>query len=224
MRGKPRGALYIGAVVGASLVAAAGFVISQTYVSAEAIRASVTRGEESIARAWRLPVASRLNRAMLWQSNGSMCGPASAANVFRSLGDRTTSEASVLAGTGRCRMGFCFLGLTLDELAHVMRRNTTVTVTVLRDLSPEAFHEHMRRSNDPSRRYIVNFSRKHIFGAGAGHHSPVGGYLEADDLVFVLDVNRRFEPWLVERSRLYDAVTTLDGNATRGLLLVESKD
>jgi hypothetical protein len=43
----------------------------------------------------------------------------------------------------------------------------------------------MRRSNDPGRRYIVNFSREQIFGAGVGHHSPIGGYLEDGDLVFV---------------------------------------
>jgi len=34
-----------------------------------------------------------------------------------------------------------------------------------------------------------NFNRAQIFGAGVGHHSPIGGYLEAEDLVFVLDVN-----------------------------------
>ena len=79
----------------------------------------------------------------------------------------------------------------------------------------------MRKSNDPSRRYVVNFSRKPIFGAGGGHHSPIGGYLEAEDLVFVLDVNRKFEPWLVERSRLFTAIDTSDGDAKRGLLLIE---
>ena len=83
------------------------------------------------------------------------------------------------------------------------------------------FREHLRRSNDPGRRYIVNFSRKHIFGAGAGHHSPIGGYLEPEDLVFILDVNPDYQPWLVERSRLFAVVDTLDGDKKRGLLLIE---
>jgi hypothetical protein len=39
--------------------------------------------------------------------------------------------------------------------------------------------------------------------------------------VFVLDVNRDYQPWLVERSRLFDAVNTLDGDKKRGLLLIE---
>ena len=92
---------------------------------------------------------------------------------------------------------------------------------MLRDLSEEQFREHLRRSNDPGRRYMVNFSREQVFGAGAGHHSPIGGYLEQEDLVFVLDVNQRFQPWLVERSRLFSAVDTFDGEKKRGLLLIE---
>jgi hypothetical protein len=94
-------------------------------------------------------------------------------------------------------------------------------VTVLRDLTPESFRDHMRLSNDPNRRYVVNFTRRPIFGAGGGHHSPIGGYLEAEDLVFVLDVNEDFKPWLIESSRLYAAVNTLDGGKKRGLLLIE---
>ena len=77
------------------------------------------------------------------------------------------------------------------------------------------------RSNDLGRRYIVNFNREKIFGAGVGHHSPIGGYLEPEDLVFVLDVNPAYQPWLVERRRLFDAVNTLDGDKKRGLLLIE---
>jgi hypothetical protein len=67
----------------------------------------------------------------------------------------------------------------------------------------------------------VNFSRKAIFGAGVGHHSPIGGYLEDEDLVFVLDVNRNFQPWLIERTRLLAAMNTIDGEKTRGILLIE---
>jgi hypothetical protein len=79
----------------------------------------------------------------------------------------------------------------------------------------------MRQANDPNRRYIINFSREQIFGAGVGHHSPIGGYLESEDLVFVLDVNRHYQPWLIERTRLFSAMNTFDGKSKRGLLLIE---
>ena len=108
------------------------------------------------------------------------------------VGETAATEADVLAGTGRCWTGICFMGLTLDELAEITRMHTKRTVTVLRDLAPETFHELLRHANDPGRRYVINFSRDPIFGAGGGHHSPIGGYLEDEDLVFVLDVNREF--------------------------------
>ena len=113
------------------------------------------------------------------------------------------------------------MGLTLDELAGLAKMKTQRKVTVLRNLTAEEFREHMKRANDPARRYIVNFTREKIFGAGAGHHSPVGGYLEAQDMVFVLDVNENYKPWLVERERLFSAMDTFDGDNKRGLLLIE---
>jgi hypothetical protein len=211
----------ISAVVVAGFLGAGMLLVGQSNVSPQAIASSVTRTPELMERAWRLPVAASFNRQVDWQSNGSRCGPASVANAYRSLGEATSTEGKVLAGTGRCWTGFCIPGLTLDELADVARANTSRKIIVLRDLSEDQFREHLRRSNDPVRRYIVNFSRKRIFGAGVGHHSPIGGYLEAEDLVFILDVNQNYQPWLVERKRLFDAVNTLDGDRKRGLLLIE---
>jgi hypothetical protein len=39
-----------------------------------------------MSRAWQMPVASTFNSHIAWQSNGSLCGPASIANIFRSIG------------------------------------------------------------------------------------------------------------------------------------------
>ena len=127
----------------------------------------------------------------------------------------------MLAGTGLCPTGTCVMGLTLDQLATVARKHTSRKVTVLRGLSAAAFREQMRLSNDPKRRYVINFTRKPIFGGGGGHHSPIGGYLEKEDLVFVLDVNRDYGPWLIERDRLFAAQDTLDGDKKRGMLRIE---
>lgn len=208
-------------VVAAVLLGVGALVIGGSHVPTQVIASSVTRTPELIDRAWRLPVAATFQRKVSWQSNGSRCGPAAIANAYRSLGEGASTEGKVLAGTGRCWTGICILGLTLDELAEVARANTRRKVTVLRDLNEDQFREHMRRSNDPGRRYIVNFSREQIFGAGVGHHSPIGGYLEDGDLVFVLDVNSDYQPWLVERKRLFAAVDTLDGHKKRGLILIE---
>lgn len=196
-------------------------VLRPPKVPPEAIRSAVTRDPGLLERAWALPVAASYRRELTWQTNISVCGPASLANAFRSLGEPATSEPAVLESTGRCWTGFCFMGLTLDQLAEVARQHTKRKVSVLRDLTAEQFQEHLRHSNDPDRRYVINFTRRAIFGAGGGHHSPIGGYLEIEDLVFVLDVNRDFQPWLVERSRLFSAMDTLDSDKKRGLLLIE---
>lgn len=208
-------------LVAAGVLGAGALVVGQSKVSPQAIASSVTRTPELVERAWGLPVAATFNRQLTWQSNGSRCGPAAVANAYRSLGEAATTEGEVLVGTRWCWTGMCILGLTLDELADVARANTSRKITLLRNLSEEQFREHLRRSNEPGRRYIVNFSRERIFGAGVGHHSPIGGYLEAEDLVFILDVNRDFQPWLVERARLFAAVDTFDGDEKRGLLLIE---
>jgi hypothetical protein len=196
-------------------------VLQQGKVTPESIANSVSRDPELMERAWRLPAASTYKRELNWQSNPSTCGPASAANVLASLDGIVRNESAVLNGTGLCWTGYCILGLSLDELADVVRQITKRTVTVLRDLSEDEFRNHMRMANSAGRRYIINFSRAPIFGAGVGHHSPVGGYLENEDLVLVLDVNPDFKPWLVERTRLYDAMNTFADDQKRGLLLIE---
>jgi len=202
-------------------IAFAVVLLSIPRVSPEAIRTSVTRTPDLVEQAWRLPVAATFERRLTYQSNPSFCGPASLANIFRTLGEPATSESAVLEGTGKCWIGVCSVGLTLDEVAEVARTHTKRVVTVLRDLTLEEFRGHLRNVNDPARRYLINFDRKPIFAAGAGHHSPIGGYLEAQDLVFVLDVNEDFGPWLIETPRLHAAMNTMDGDKKRGLLLIE---
>jgi hypothetical protein len=175
-----------------------------------------------LARAWALPAAQRMRPAFRSQQNRSSCGPASVANVFRSLG-HDVDEGQVMEDTGMCWTGVCFGGLTLDELATVAATNQAQRATLLRDLSYPQFTEHLRRSNHPDRRYIVNFHREPLFRQGAGHHSPIGGYLEAENLVFVLDTNDSYRPFLVDARRLFEAVNTVDSSSgkTRGLLALQ---
>jgi hypothetical protein len=176
-----------------------------------------------LERAWSLPVARTFLHELDFQSNGSVCGPASVANVFRSLGEGPVTPRAVLEGSGKCPLDFCFNGLTLDELADLARSKSGRSVTVLSGLSLDEFRMHMRHTNDVNRRYLVNFQRGLLFGQGYGHHSPVAGYLEDRDLVFVLDVNAKFGPWLVPTDRLYNAVNAPDPTTgkPRGLLLIQ---
>jgi hypothetical protein len=173
-----------------------------------------------LAQAWALPVARSYKASLAYQRNGSTCGPTSLSDVERSWG-LVSDERSILEGTGKCWSGMCWGGLSLDELAAIARRNTKHRVTVLRALSYEDFRELLPHFNDPARRYIANFQRGMLMGKGTGHFSPIGGYLAANDLVFVLDVNQKWKPWLVDPKRLFAAIDTTSSDGKRGLLLLE---
>jgi hypothetical protein len=175
-----------------------------------------------LGQAWTLPVAALYRGNIEFQRNASVCGPASVVNVLRSL-NQPGEQATVLEGSGISTvMGYLPGGVTLDQLAKIAHQKVSRKVTVLRDLTLVDFRHHLTLSNDPSRRYIVNFSRAPLFGKGDGHHSPIAGYLPESDLVLVLDVNERYGPWLVKSERLYEAMNTLDRSTRqkRGLLLI----
>jgi hypothetical protein len=173
-------------------------------------------------KAWALPVAASYKPHIEFQRNGSFCGPTSLANVQHSLG-QAGDQSTVLDGTGfHTWLGYLPKGLTLDELADIARQKLGKRVTVMRGLDLAGFRQQLKLANDPSRRYVINFSRQPLFGAGGGHHSPIAGYLADEDLVLVLDVNSDFGPWLVKPERLWAAMNTVDDSShkPRGLLLI----
>lgn len=173
-----------------------------------------------LERAWALPVAKTFPRPLLSQTNPSACGPTSGANVLRSQGLTATSDDVAAHGQG-CVAGICFGGLTLAQLAQALREAAPqLKVTELHPATLSEFREELRQANDPARRLLINFTRRPLFGTGGGHHSPIGGYLADEDLVFVLDVNERYGPWLVSSQRLFEAMDTVDPSSgqKRGLL------
>ncbi len=183
--------------------------------------ASAYQDPALIDRAWALPVAKLFPKPLVSQTNPSSCGPASVSNMLTSAG-LTRSADEVAANGSGCIAGICFGGLTLTQLADATRASAAGwTVTELRPANVEAFREELKKvANDPQYRLLINFHRKPLFGTGGGHHSPIGGYLEAEDLVFVLDVNERYGPWLVSTPRLFEAMDTTDSSSgmKRGLL------
>lgn len=185
-------------------------------------RAASYQSPALLEKAWALPVAATFRAGFDVQRNASFCGPASVVNVQRSLGARS-DQSIVLEGTGVSTLFGFVPGLTLDELASVTRHRTGRTVTILRELDLPTLRTELAKANDPAVRFLANFHRGPLFGRGGGHHSPIAGYLPEEDLVFVLDVNASYRPWLVSPERLLEAMNTVDSatGLKRGLLRIE---
>jgi len=169
-----------------------------------------------LEKAWALPVA-KLYSPLLSQSFLSICGPTSVANVLRSIGVR--------AGRNPLR-GFGVRPMSLDQVANESAEVVPPgwRVLAVRPRTVAELRSELVASNDTRRRLVTNFARASLFGGGSGHHSPIGGYLEQEDLAFVLDVNPGYGPWLVSPERLFEAMNTVADWATgktRGLARFE---
>src|SRR5262249_28333248 len=185
----------------------------------ESINSSPTyQRPDLLQKAWALPVA-KLYSPLLFQGFMSVCGPTSVTNVLRSM--RVPPRKNPLRG----------LGLRPMRLAQLARESAEAVpagwhVSVVRPQTVDELRHELRASNDQRRRYVINFARWSLFGKGGGHHSPLGGFLEHEDLAFVLDVNPGFGPWLVSPQRLYDAINTRTDSSTgktRGLVRFEHR-
>lgn len=215
-----RSSPWMGLLLGLVLIACGPEAIPVDSIAA----ASSYQDPVLLAQAWQQPVAATYRDHFENQINGAFCGPATVINLFRSLGidDHTQNTLLDHANVGYWKVRI--LGLTLDEMAQLIRANADLDVTVLRDLTLEEFRTHLHRVKDPAYRYLINFNRQPLFGVAIGHHSPIGGYLPEADLVFVLDVLDQYQPFLAPADRLYEAMNTVDPETgkKRGLLLVEA--
>jgi hypothetical protein len=217
------GAVLLGAALAVSLWPAAPSGPSRyaTIVSVE--QDSRYHDPVLLARAWALPVAAAYRPGFRFQNNQSFCGPASVANLIRSVGGEADQEDLVeQAGFNTSLFGELPGGLTLEQVAALIRTRTGWPVAVVRDLPLEEFRQALARANDPAVRIIANFHRGPLFGKGWGHFSPVLGYLEGQQLAFVGDVNETYGPFLVPVERLWQAANTRDSatGKSRGLLVV----
>lgn len=218
-------ALFSVALLSATLP---GFVVADADSVVVSIKTDARYQDAALLeRAWALPVASAYRKSFEYQINPAFCGPATAVNVLKSIGVSKYQQSSVFDATnvsGISYMKALSSGLTLDELGQLTRDSSGWKVQVIRDISYEQFVDHLKKSNNAEQRYTINFTRALLWSpkAGGGHHSPIGGYLEKEDLVFVLDVYDPYKPFLVSSKRLYEAMDTIDteSNEKRGLLLL----
>jgi hypothetical protein len=95
-------ALSIAAVtLAAAFVAGVMFLLPPT-VPPEVIERSVIHEQTLLEKAWQLATASAFGHDVDYRWNRSLCGPASIANILRSLASQQDTEKKVLAHTTKC--------------------------------------------------------------------------------------------------------------------------
>ncbi len=221
------------------------FVLALTLLAApvfadELIPMDAPAGAEIFAQATAHAGALSLLRYYEAQAAPAFCGVASSVITLNSLGiaaplspklfpdhlfdqDNFFTEP-VLAIKSHRQVSYS--GLELEQLAAML---ATYPVTV------ETFHANQLKTvdefrrvagaalGDPSKRVIVNYSRKALDQDGGGHISPLAAYDPETDRFLILDVARyRLPPVWATAKDLWGSINTTDKSARkkRGMLIV----
>lgn len=157
----------------------------------------------------------------------SFCGPATISTVLRAYGVDGVDQRSVFSSI-RLELKAFYSGMTLDELDALARSVGLRTERVYADaLSPDEFRDRLKTNLAQDGDFVViNYDRRVLKQAGAGHISAVGAYDEGGDAFLVLDEAAYRYPFTwIPTPLLYSAIHTEDsGNRFRGLLFIHGYD
>ncbi|MDY6944878.1 MAG: phytochelatin synthase family protein [Pseudomonadota bacterium] len=166
-----------------------------------------------------------LRAAFQPQPHRSFCGPATLATVLRADGRASATEWALFDSVADGVRTF-YGGMSLAELARLAQANGLHSELVRGDeFTVESFRERLKQNLAHAGDYvIINYDRRALDQAGAGHISAVGGYDPSRDAFLILDQAAYRYPWTwVPTRRLYEATRTLDGSAYRGVLFVQGE-
>lgn len=165
-----------------------------------------------------------LARAFRPQVYRSFCGPASIATVLRAYGVETVDQRDVFPSLS-FKLDTFYSGVSLAQLAALARHNGMQTELIYADaLTLDQFRERLKTNlADDGDFVLVNYDRRILKQAGAGHISAVGAYDEARDAFLILDEAAYRYPFTwVPTTLLYKAVRTRADKHYRGVLFVQS--
>lgn len=199
-------------------------------LAAELIDATSAQGRQLLAATPAKSDYEQLNPHFVPQSRRAFCGVASSAIVINAAlrpQSPVTQETlfTPAASAVRSELSVSFSGLTLDQLANIIRAHgLQVQVVHASQSSLESFRDTARATlAEPMTFLLVNYDRAKLRQDGAGHISPIGAYSPETDRMLVLDVAAYKYPYTwVPASRLWNALNTIDPDSgqTRGYLLV----
>ena len=114
-------------------------------------------------------------------------------------------------------------GMTLEQLAAAINTHGVhATAYHANQLSLDKTRKLIKEALAHNKPVIANLLRTGIAEAGGGHHSPIAAYDKESDRFLFLDVARyKYHACWIKASELYKAMNTMDGNASRGFIVVE---
>lgn len=191
------------------------------------VSAAVPEGQALLAAAEFDKDYGPLSEHFVAQSLKSYCGVASAVTVLSAMGEDVSQKDFFTdqASRVRSRMAVTFGGMTLDDLAGLLRAHgADVSIHHADSFSVETFRgavaTNLAREGDY---LLVNYQREELGQARVGHISPLAAYDADSDLVLILDTASYYYPhsW-VPLEKLYAAMATTDPSSEkmRGYLTV----
>lgn len=156
------------------------------------------------------------------QKYRSFCGPATIETVLRAYGHSQVSQTNVFPSLST-KMETFYSGMSLAELAQLAKSAGLHTEIVYADsLDLETFRGRLKANlEQPGDFVVVNYDRRVLKQAGAGHISPIAAYDESRDTFLVLDEAAYRYPFTwVPATLLYQAAHTRADDHFRGVLFI----
>jgi hypothetical protein len=163
-----------------------------------------------------------LSSAFRPQQYRSFCGPATIETVLRAYGRAHVDQTDIFPSISS-KLDTFYTGMSLTELAelaHSAGLNTDIVYADSLDL--ETFRARLKANLErPDDFVVVNYDRRVLKQAGAGHISAIAAYDESRDAFLVLDEAAYRYPFTwVPAPLLYQAAHTRAGEHFRGVLFV----
>lgn len=201
-------------------------------LAADLVAATSAQGRQLLASSSSKTDLGQLEPVLVPQTRRAFCGPATSAAVINAAlrPQPQVTQSSLFnaaVSTIKSELAVSFSGLTLDELAAVLRAHGLQVRVVHADRSDAtAFRQAAQAALSEPRTFLVaNYDRKALGQEGAGHISPLGAFEPASDRLLVLDVaSHRYPPTWVPLAKLWSAMNTVDTDSgrSRGYLLVSA--
>jgi hypothetical protein len=201
-------------------------------LAGDLVSGTSTEGQRLLAESAHKTDHAQLRPFLHSQRRRAFCGPATAAAVVNAAlnPSKPVTQSSLFATTApdtKSELAVSLSGLTLEELAALLRAHGLVVRTVHAEHSDIAAFRTDARAvlAEPRAFMVVNYDRRVLKQAGAGHISPVGAYHIATDRLLVMDVaTYRYPHTWVPLDKLWAAMDTVDSDSgrTRGYLLVSA--